>query len=367
MQPYTLPSQNWTDPNGSGPNGNIFNTYSWAPNGSGGANYYQNGQGITNSQYGAATGVNYGQLEQYLAGGLNQNGQIGTAASTGPSGTSYGVTQQNNPAYDQYNSYLNNMYSLLDQNQASQNQQVGNNYDTSLSGINNDFQTGQDNLNQARTNIDQNQAKSLRDLSSNLRNSFQQGQNQLGNLGAGDSSAVDQYSYALTKSGNQSRGDLLQQTGNQRANVDMQQNALQRQQAQQISALNSWKSNALLNISSQYGQQRAQLEQLKMSAPAQYIQGVQALNNNVMSQLQQVDQAHQAQAAQLGAGLGNSIQGLDLSGTNIQPQNLSVAPLQGGLNFLQNTPNVSQLQSASPGNYLQGSTGTARVKQPWEY
>ncbi len=357
------------------------NSFTWADNGAGGVNYYNNGSPINREAFQSGvtgsgdTQTNVGQIENWVAQNFaNQHQNTGGVANTGGAsvspggGAQYGYTQVTNPAYSQYMNSLNSMYGNLDAQQNNQTQMIGNNYDTNLSGLNSQFQQGNANLDQSGKMIDQNQANSLRDLSSNLRNSFQQAQNQLGNLGAGDSSAVDQYSYALTKSGNQSRGDLLQQTGNQRANLDLQRNSLSAQNNQQINQLNTWKSNALLGLQSQYAQQRAQLDSLRSQAPAQYAQQLSQLNNATMSQLSNVDQAMQAAQASLGGSLGNpGLQGLDLSGTQVQPANLNVAPIQGSMNFMQNTPNVGQLQQAAPVNYLQGSTGTARVKQPWEY
>jgi hypothetical protein len=336
--------------------------FSWSPNGNGGANYYENGSPITNTQYGAGSGVNYGQLEQYLAGQPSQS----ASSSTG-GGASMGYVPVLNPNYSAYNDYVNQMSNLIDQTQGNQTQQVNNNYNDSLLGLNNDYQTGQDNLKHSSDLVDQQQANSLRDLNTNMQNSFQQAQNQLGNLGAGDSSAVDQYSYALNKSGNQNRANILQQSNNNRDNINLQQNALGRQHDQQLSSLNTWKSNALLNISSQYAQQRAQLEQLRASAPAQYVQQLQQLNQGTMGQLAAVDQANQAQMAQLGDIAANSgYTGLDLSGTQLQPQAINVQPVASGLNF-QAPINVNQLQSTSMTPSLQGSYGTAPVKKPWEY
>jgi hypothetical protein len=261
--------------------------------------------------------------------------------------------------------YVNQMGNLINQTQDNQTAQVNNNYNDSLLGLNNDYQTGQDNLKHSSDLIDQQQSNSLRDLATNMQNSFQQAQNQLGNLGAGDSSAADQYSYALSKSANQNRASILQQANNNRDNVNLQQNSLSRQHDQQLSSLNTWKSNALLNISSQYAQQRAQLEQLKASAPAQYVSQLQTLNNNALSALQNVDVANQAQMANLGDIAQNSgYTGLDLSGTQIQPQAISVQQPTATMNFLQPN-NAAQLQGSNV-PMLQGSYGTAPVKKPWE-
>lgn len=59
---------------------------------------------------------------------------------------------------------------------------------------------------------EQGQAKSLQSLADDVRNQFKAGQIYLGSRGAGDSSAANQYSYAIAKMGNQARGNVMQQT-----------------------------------------------------------------------------------------------------------------------------------------------------------
>lgn len=72
----------------------------------------------------------------------------------------------------------------------------------------------QDIFGNQRTETEQNRIKTLKDISTNLRNSFMAGNIYLGARGAGDSSAANQYSYALTKLGNQQRGDVQSQVAN---------------------------------------------------------------------------------------------------------------------------------------------------------
>jgi hypothetical protein len=59
---------------------------------------------------------------------------------------------------------------------------------------------------------EQGQVKTLKDISGNIRNLMNAGNTYLGSMGAGDSSAVNQYAYGLTKLGSQQRGDVMSQT-----------------------------------------------------------------------------------------------------------------------------------------------------------
>lgn len=76
-------------------------------------------------------------------------------------------------------------------------------------------------------------AKSLRDIANTTRNAFQAGNNYLGSLGAGDSSAANQYSFAI----NQEAG---KQTGDLNNFVSGQIQGLQSQHDQQIQSIASW-------------------------------------------------------------------------------------------------------------------------------
>lgn len=76
-------------------------------------------------------------------------------------------------------------------------------------------------------------AASLRDIANTTRNAFQAGNNYLGSLGAGDSSAANQYSFAINQQANKQTGDL-------NAFVDSQMQNLKSTHDQQIQAIASW-------------------------------------------------------------------------------------------------------------------------------
>lgn len=114
------------------------------------------------------------------------------------------VDNQLNSAYDDYYKSLDAQLASLGDQRSAQEQQAQSAYQQGLGTVNNQYQTTQQQL-------DSNRQKSLRDLSSNLQQSWRQGNVYLGAKGASDSSAAGQYAYALTKMGNQQRGDLQSQ------------------------------------------------------------------------------------------------------------------------------------------------------------
>jgi len=71
-----------------------------------------------------------------------------------------------------------------------------------------------------RGEVEKNQVKTLRDLSENVRNSFMAGNVYLGARGAGDSSASNQYAYALTKMGSKQRADIMNNTSGIMGDID---------------------------------------------------------------------------------------------------------------------------------------------------
>jgi len=103
--------------------------------------------------------------------------------------------------YNDYYKQLDQQLSSLGGQRAGQEQIAQNTYQQGLNTATGQYTQGQQNLDTSRQ-------KTLRDLSSNLAQSWQQGNIALGTRGASDSSAANQYSYALTKMGNRNRGDI---------------------------------------------------------------------------------------------------------------------------------------------------------------
>jgi len=84
-------------------------------------------------------------------------------------------------------------------------------------------------------------AASLRDIGSNIRNSFQAGNIYLGNRGAGDSSAANQYSFAIQQEAAK-QGSLLNEF------VDTQLNTLQSQFSTQMGQIANWFSEKQMEV-----------------------------------------------------------------------------------------------------------------------
>lgn len=114
--------------------------------------------------------------------------------------------------YDQYFNNLNSLLGGLDGQRQGLEQIANNQYQQGFNTLTGQYNTGVNDLNATRRTTEANQAKNLKSLAESMRNQFLSGSVMLGAKGAGDSSAANQYAYALTKMGNQQRGDVVGQT-----------------------------------------------------------------------------------------------------------------------------------------------------------
>jgi hypothetical protein len=134
-------------------------------------------------------------------------GQVPVNTQTG--GTYPDQTSQIAGAWDSYINQLDSMLNsdLPGQQTALQGQAQGVATDaTTQADINKTSNTRQ---------VNESQATSLKDLGENVKNLFQAGNTYLGARGAGDSSAANMYSYAISKMGSKGRADIMSQA-NQR-------------------------------------------------------------------------------------------------------------------------------------------------------
>lgn len=213
-----------------------------------------------------------------------------------------GKQAQSNPQAD----YMNQMLGLIGQNENDLMGGLMPSRDAQLNQANmwgtqqtNDLNANvQSNVGDLNTQIgktEQGQVKTLKDVADNIRNLMQAGNTYLGARGAGDSSAVNQYAYGLTKLGSQQRGDVMSQTKNiiadingQIAKVNMvatqEKNRIQSEVGQKTQEIAQWFADQQTNIKSAANKDKQAL------ATNLYNQAVSQL-----SQLQNYAQSRQAQ------------------------------------------------------------------------
>lgn len=263
----------------------------------GGAGYAPKGT-IPASSATLPSAANYMGVQEQSYQQPSGGGNGGGSAPTGPV-QAYGQTfetpdllaqyetQQRNSINDQYGTYFANLdrqLGLLPQEQATMESQVSNLYGGQQSSLQSGFETGQADLNRSEGKVRENQASTLKDLASNLRNQLQAGNIYLGTRGASDSSARDMLSYALTKVGSQNRSNIQRGVNSSLADIDLARNKLQTTYTDQINQLNTWKNDKLLEISNFIRNKQSELQTAVSQGQMSKQQALQELNTNIYNQ-----------------------------------------------------------------------------------
>lgn len=297
----------------------------------------------------ADSSFNSALSQGYSAG---QNASKSKQSSGGGSGVSNNTSSSTNN-----NGASNNQQSGGGDSYAQQKADIGSawdNYIGSLNGMNSDLntqQTAQTNIadtqwQAGQDTVNTQQAKSLRDISTNVKNAFQAGNNYLGARGAGDSSAASQYSYAVQQ-------DAQKQIGQLNEFVSTQMSQLQSTHDTQINSIAQW-----------FSQQQQAIKQAIASGELSKSQDI----NNLSKQI--LDQALQA-TNQIKTDTNNRynalVQWAANNSTNLSQLqgNIAGIPKAMGTPTVDSTGNISQLPIGA-GNYSGSTTntGSANISNP---
>jgi len=266
------------------------------------------------------------------------------------------ITNQINSGYD---AYFNQLSDIMNSNLPAQQQAL-------LAGAESQQQQGVSSLDTQRALQQQGltaqkgvvqgqQKKTLADVANNIRNSFMAGNIYLGARGAGDSSAANQYSYALTKMGSQQRGDVNSQYAGIQNEIAGRENALATTYAGQIKDLEFQKNQRVNEVAQWFNEQQSALKQAIASGQLQKGQDLANLSTNLLNMAQQQLQTAQAEIAnkksmleQWAMNNATTIQGLKQNlqavGSQVSYQNPTAKPLAGI-----NQSTGSALSMAAPG------------------
>lgn len=229
-----------------------------------------------------------------------------TQTGTGTNATNYGSIFQ--PLYDnQVNAYQSQMNALPNY-QATEEAGVNNTFNPQANTLNDQHAQGQANLDLAQQQLNTNQSQGLRNIGNNLRSALNGYQNQIGVLGAGNSSAAPLIGYALSQQGNRQMSDFNTGVAQQQSGIDLQHTALEKNFQDQMDGLNSWKSQQLNNIALKYSQQQQALQNAIANAKgdeARYLAmyGSTALAQQAVSDLQNLESGYNDQVGQLNSHL----------------------------------------------------------------
>lgn len=186
--------------------------------------------------------------------------------------------------YDSYLSDLNNLYGGLNTQAGEQGNIAQNSYDQSIKDLLANKQSGLLDLGTSERKVEENQVKNLRDISSNLQNQYMAGNVMLGSRGAGDSSAANQYSYALNRLGSKERGNVMNTSASSLADIETQKSKLNNIVTQETSRLDTELGNTKSKISSWLAEQQNAVQQMIAQGKLNKSQEIASLTQNLLNQ-----------------------------------------------------------------------------------
>lgn len=168
-----------------------------------------------------------------------------------------------NSGYDDYFNYLDNTLSGLGGQRNAQQGIIESSYNSSLGDLGLQRQQGLQSLDSNRQDAQYNQNSNLRDIANNIRNQFMAGNVYLGARGAGDSSASNQYSYALNKMGTQQRSNVMGDTARILADVNARQADLENIYNNETNKLKELKNTRTQELAMWFDEQQNALQRAK--------------------------------------------------------------------------------------------------------
>lgn len=290
-------------------------------------------------------------------GGFNMNNYAGWGEAEARA--DYEARQQQDPyaglrndissGWDSYINSLNDQLSGLDSQRLSQEQIAQSQYQQGVNTLGQQRDEGLTQLGNQRQEATANQSRTLRDLAGNIRNSLQAGNVYLGARGAGDSSASNQYAYALTRLGTQQRSDVMNQTSKIMADIGQRESQLNSIYNTETNNLKLELDQAMSGIASWFADAQNQLKQLQASGQLSKSQDLQNLSRDIlnqaisqMNQLQQYSIQKRQALDQWAMGVSENVNQLRTNMQSVQ----QFAPELPGFTPIAGTPTVD-----SSGNF----------------
>jgi len=185
-------------------------------------------------------------------------------------------TPNPNPQPNQYEQYLNSLYSGLSGAYDRMSGDLQPMYDRRAQSINDmansqsanidlQQQAGLDTLGTQREGVMTNQARNLKDLSNAISQSYNTFSNQLGNMGAGDSSASRvMLPYALSRTEAQQRGQVNRTTADKIGEIDARETQLKNTVMQEKNTLEQAKMSELASLGEWFDNAKMQISQMRL-------------------------------------------------------------------------------------------------------
>jgi len=247
---------------------------------------------------GGGGGSNLNLRQQMEQGVIPWDDNLLNAGSSGGGIDTGEATNAINQGYDAYSASLNQiMNSYLPQQQQALLGGAEAQYGQGVNSLNTQRSLQQQGLNEQKGVVQGQQKKTLADISNNLRNAYMAGNIYLGARGAGDSSAANQYSYALTKLGSQQRGDVSGQYAGIQNQIMGRENALATTYSGAVKDLEFQKNQRVNEVAQWFNEQQIALKQAQASGQLQKGQDLANLSQNLLQMAMQQLQTTQAEIA----------------------------------------------------------------------
>ena len=194
--------------------------------------------------------------------------------------------------WDEYTKQLNDMLNVGIPGQQQAQQQIAQTaYNQGLNTLGSQKQTQEQQLAQQ-------QKTSLRDLGDNVKNLFASGNTYLGARGAGDSSAANQYSYAIAKMGTRERANIMNQVQQRQQQIgdiyNQESNRLKSDLDTKTASIAQWFNDAQNQLRQQIGQaglnKQKDIQALSQQIYSQAINAYQQLQNETKNRQSMLEQ-----------------------------------------------------------------------------
>lgn len=265
------------------------------------------GDAITNpavNMYGQANPISQAGASLLPGGQPTQNTSpsqpVVQGQTTGGGGGGSGM--QSSPLYDDFiNAQTNNLLAGYDSalQALPQQQSIANlGVQQAYQGNMNDLQTGRAqgnrNLDFAGNQVAEGRARSLSDLANQIRQQSMSYNNQLGAVGAGNSSAQKMINLALAQQGSRNRGDVMSNASAQEQQIGMQRQDLETEFQSVSQKLDQWKQSKIYEIGQEFAARQMEIQQQRAGAIGQRAQLLGQQNQALIQQA--IDALNQTQA-----------------------------------------------------------------------
>jgi hypothetical protein len=228
---------------------------------------------------------------QPIVGGqvLGANTTTGPTPGNGQATTNPASLAAINSAYNPSLQYYENEKNIVPGQNAMAANDSNRYFDSQAHGLQDQFQSGNQNLDLQTKVLNDSYNRSLQQLGNNIRSQYQGQQNAMGIGGAGDSSANQMSAYALANEQNMNRGYMNTDLNNQLGQVGLQRDAMNSGFKDQLDGVNAQKQSAYDQINQQYQNLLDQVQKSEFGTQQAKESAMMWTNNWAANQVAQVD------------------------------------------------------------------------------